>query len=104
MHPDSSGMDVRASDGPVPPPGGLLDTASVDRALAVDGAGEAHRILYSTIDQHGRPAVSTAVVFTPKVLRRPGDGRSLGGRTALSDSATTAPLRSWPAVPATMST
>lgn len=59
-------MDARDYDGPIPPPGQLLGTVPLDEELSVAGAGEAFRILYSTIDQHGRPAVSTAAVFTPK--------------------------------------
>lgn len=61
-----SGLDARSYDGPIPAPGTLLDTVDLDPALSVAGAGQAYRILYSTIDQHDRPAVSTAVVFTPK--------------------------------------
>ncbi|VEG54113.1 secretory lipase [Mycolicibacterium aurum] len=61
-----SGLDSRAYDGPTPPPGQLLDAVALDPALSVSGAGAAYRTLYSTRDQHGRPAVSTAVVFTPK--------------------------------------
>ncbi|OAN39943.1 lipase [Mycolicibacterium iranicum] len=61
-----SGMDARDYDGPIPPPGQLLGTVPLDEELSVTGAGEAFRILYSTVDQHGRPAVSTAAVFTPK--------------------------------------
>ncbi|MDG4665115.1 prolyl oligopeptidase family serine peptidase [Mycobacterium sp. 236(2023)] len=59
-------MDARSYAGPVPAPGALIETVPLDAALSVAGAGSAYRILYSTIDQHGRPAVSTAVVFTPK--------------------------------------
>lgn len=61
-----SGMDARDFDGPIPPPGELLGSVPLDEGLSVAGAGEAYRILYSTIDQHDRPAVSTAAVFTPK--------------------------------------
>ena len=64
--PNWSGLDARAYDGPIPAPGGLIDTVPLDPALSVTGAAGAYRILYATIDQHDRPAVSTAVVFTPK--------------------------------------
>lgn len=61
-----SGMDARDYDGSIPSPGQLLGTVPLDADLSVAGAAGAYRILYSTIDQHGRPAVSTAAVFTPK--------------------------------------
>ena len=61
-----SGLDARGYAGQTPAPGGLIATVPLDPALSVAGAGEAYRILYSTLDQHGRPAVSTAAVFTPK--------------------------------------
>ncbi|KUH99397.1 lipase [Mycobacterium sp. IS-3022] len=64
--PQWSGLDARAYDGPIPAPGGLIESVPLDPALSVAGADEAYRILYATIDQHDRPAVSTAVVFTPK--------------------------------------
>ncbi|WP_460358692.1 alpha/beta hydrolase family protein [Mycobacterium sp. ZZG] len=62
-----SGLDARALEVPAASPGTLLDTVPLDPALSVPGAGAAYRILYSTIDQHDRPAVSTAVVFTPSI-------------------------------------
>ncbi|MCV7227949.1 alpha/beta hydrolase family protein [Mycolicibacterium komossense] len=65
--PDWSGLDARSYAEPVPPRGGTLITqVALDPALSVAGAGAAYRILYSTLNQHDQPAVSTAVVFTPK--------------------------------------
>lgn len=64
--PQWSGLNATHYDGPIPPPGGLIDTVPLDPALSVTGAGAAYRILYSTLDQHGKPAVSTAAVFLPK--------------------------------------
>lgn len=61
-----SGLDVREYRGPIPAPGGLITTVPLDPSLSVSGAGAAYRILYATLDQHDRPAVSTAAVFTPK--------------------------------------
>ncbi|KWX68440.1 S9 family peptidase [Mycobacterium sp. NAZ190054] len=61
-----SGLDARVRDVPAAAPGTLLETVPLDPALSVAGAGAAYRILYSTIDQHDRPAVSTAVVFIPR--------------------------------------
>lgn len=66
--PDWSGLDARHYDGPIPAEGSLIRAVPLDPALSVAGAGAAYRILYSTLDQHDRPAVSTAVVFTPRGL------------------------------------
>lgn len=63
--PDWSGLDARAYDGPIPAPGTLIASVPLAPSLAVGGAGSAYRILYSTVDQHDSPAVSTAVVFLP---------------------------------------
>ncbi|MGV0834487.1 prolyl oligopeptidase family serine peptidase [Mycolicibacterium thermoresistibile] len=63
--PDWSGLDARHYDGPIPPQATLIQTAALDPALSVSGAGSAYRILYSTVNQHGQPAVSTAAVFVP---------------------------------------
>src|SRR6478752_3389639 len=64
--PNWSNLDATGYDGPIPAQGGLIATVPLDPALSVAGAGAAYRILYSTLDQHTRPAVSTAAVFTPK--------------------------------------
>ncbi len=65
--PDWSGLDARFYSEPIAPQGGTLITqVPLDPALSVAGAGGAYRILYSTLNQHDQPAVSTAVVFTPK--------------------------------------
>lgn len=64
--PQWSGLDTRSYDGAIPGPGGLIATVPLDPALSVTGAGAAYRILYATTNQHDAPAVSTAVVFTPK--------------------------------------
>ncbi|CAA0102168.1 Uncharacterised protein [Mycolicibacterium vanbaalenii] len=65
--PDWSTLDARSYGGFVPPEGGtLIAQVPLNPELSVTGAGAAYRILYSTRNQHDRPAVSTAVVFTPK--------------------------------------
>jgi dienelactone hydrolase len=64
--PDWSGLDARFYDGPIPAPGALLESVPLDPTLSVAGAGAAYRILYSSTDQHQRPAVGTAAVFVPK--------------------------------------
>lgn len=63
--PNWSGLDARSYAGPIPPAGGLIRSVPLDPALSVAGAGAAFRILYATVDQHDRPAVSTAAVFVP---------------------------------------
>ncbi len=63
--PDWSGVDARFYDGPIPAPGALIASTPLAPALSVAGAGSAYRILYSTVDQHDSPAVSTAAVFLP---------------------------------------
>lgn len=70
--PNWSGLDARAYSGPIPPDGDLIRSVPLDRALSVSGAGVAFRILYSTVDQHDRPAVSTAAVFVPRGPAPPG--------------------------------
>ncbi|WP_293235080.1 prolyl oligopeptidase family serine peptidase [Mycolicibacterium sp.] len=64
--PNWSGIDARNYGGDIPAPGHLITEAPLDPALSIDGAARAERILYSTVDQHGAPAVSTAAVFVPK--------------------------------------
>lgn len=63
--PNWSGLDVRDYHAPIPAPGTLLEVTELDPALSVPGAARAYRILYSTVDQHDSPAVSTAAVFVP---------------------------------------
>jgi Prolyl oligopeptidase family/Secretory lipase len=63
--PNWSGLDARHFDAPIPAPGTLLEVVPLDPALSVAGAARAYRILYSTVDQHDSPAVSTAAVFIP---------------------------------------
>ncbi|WP_245233900.1 S9 family peptidase [Mycobacterium sp. PS03-16] len=63
--PDWSGLDARSYDGARPPAGTLITEVPLARPLWVRGAGHAYRIAYATVDQHDRPAVSTAAVFVP---------------------------------------
>ena len=70
--PDWSGLDARFYAGPIPPAGNLIQTVPLAPHLSVAGAGAAYRILYSTTDQHGAPAVSTAAVFVPRTPAPPG--------------------------------
>lgn len=70
--PDWSGLDARFYAGPIPPAGGLIETVPLAPQLSVTGAGAAYRILYSTTNQHGAPAVSTAAVFVPHTPPPPG--------------------------------
>ncbi|MFD0925670.1 alpha/beta hydrolase family protein [Williamsia deligens] len=62
-----SGLDVRDYAGPIPTtPGTVIRSVPLDRSLWVRSAGDARRFLYSSVDQHGRMAVSTAAVFLPR--------------------------------------
>lgn len=63
--PNWSGLDARHYDAPIPVAGTLIETVPLDPALSVPGAAGAYRILYSTVDQHDSPALSTAAVFIP---------------------------------------
>ncbi len=64
--PNWSGLDARFFNEPIPPAGTTIASVPLDPALSVAGAGAAYRVLYSTVDQHDRPAVSTGAVFLPK--------------------------------------
>jgi acetyl esterase/lipase len=61
-----SGLDARNYSAVIPAPGSLIESVPLDPALSVPSASSSYRILYATTDQHSRPAVGTAVVFTPK--------------------------------------
>ncbi|KAA0103491.1 S9 family peptidase [Mycolicibacterium sp. P1-5] len=63
--PQWSGLDARFFDGPIPPPGNTIASVPLDPALSLRGAGPAFRVLYSTVNQHDQPAVSTGAVFLP---------------------------------------
>ena len=62
-----SGLDVREYAGPVPTtPGRLIRSVPLDRSLRLPNAGIAVRVLYSTTDGRGRPAVSSGSVSVPR--------------------------------------
>ncbi|OAN36094.1 lipase [Mycolicibacterium iranicum] len=63
--PSWSGLDARFFAEPIPPQGTTIASVPLDPALSLTGAGPAYRVLYSTVDQHDRPAVSTGAVFLP---------------------------------------
>lgn len=60
-----SGLDARFFAGPIPPQGTTIASVPLDPALSLAGAGRAYRVLYSTVNQRDRPAVSTGAVFLP---------------------------------------
>lgn len=60
-----SGLDARFYAGPIPPSGATIASVPLDPALSLTGAGPAYRVLYSTVNQHNQPAVSTGAVFLP---------------------------------------
>jgi hypothetical protein len=63
--PDWSGLDARLFAGPIPPQGTTVASVPLDPALSLTGAGPAYRVLYSTVNQHDQPAVSTGALFLP---------------------------------------
>jgi hypothetical protein len=68
-----SGLDVRGFAGPVPTTAGrLIRSVPLDRRLWLPAAGNATRVLYSTTDGLGRPAVSTGSVTVPTGTPPPG--------------------------------
>ncbi|WP_458318328.1 alpha/beta hydrolase family protein [Mycolicibacterium brisbanense] len=89
--PDWSGLDARDHVGPIPAPGTLISTVPLDPALSVSGAARAYRILYSTVNQHDSPAVSTAAVFLPHGEAPPGGWPTVAwahGTVGLGDDCT----------------
>lgn len=63
--PNWSGLDARFFNDPIPPAGTTIASVPLDPALSLTGAGAAYRVLYSTVNQHDQPAVSTGAVFLP---------------------------------------
>ena len=63
--PNWSGLDARFFSEPIPAPGTTIASVPLDPALSIAGAGPAYRVLYSTVNQHDQPAVSTGAVFLP---------------------------------------
>lgn len=63
--PNWSGLDARFFTDPIPTAGTTIASVPLDPALSVSGAGAAYRVVYSTVDQHDRPAVGTGAVFLP---------------------------------------
>lgn len=65
--PNWSGMNVSNYSGPIPAaPGTLIQQVPLAKPLWVNAAASAYRFLYSTSNQHGPHATSTAEVFLPK--------------------------------------
>ena len=65
--PTWSGLDAANYSGPVPAKGGQqIRSVALNPAVSLPGAGTAKRVLYSTTDQHGKPATSTGAIFVPK--------------------------------------
>lgn len=93
--PDWSGIDARNYDGEIPAPGRLIAESPLDPTLSIGGAGQADRILYSTLDQHGAAAVSTAAVFVPRGTPPPEGWPTLAwahGTVGLGDDCTPSAL------------
>ena len=63
--PDWSGLDARFFGHPIPAPGATITSVPLAPGLSLSGAGAAYRVVYSTVNQHDQPAVSTGAVFLP---------------------------------------
>lgn len=70
--PTWSGLDTRTWNQPIPAPGVPAATVPLDPRVSLPDAGRAVRTAYGTIDQHGRPAISTSAVFLPHGAPPPG--------------------------------
>ncbi|RPA59526.1 alpha/beta hydrolase [Gordonia oryzae] len=64
--PVTSGLDATGYSGPIGAPGALITQVPLASSVSVPAAGRAYRVLYSTRDVHGRPAVSSGEVLLPK--------------------------------------
>ena len=90
-----SGLDAREWSGPVPAPGVPAATVPLDPAVSLADAASAHRQVYGTVDQHGRPAVATSAVFLPHGTPPPGGWPVIAwahGTTGLGDGCTPSAL------------
>ncbi|HCS58265.1 MAG TPA: alpha/beta hydrolase [Gordonia polyisoprenivorans] len=64
--PVTSGLDATGYSGPIGAPGALITQVPLASSVSIPAAGRAYRVLYSTRDIHGRPAVSSGEVLLPK--------------------------------------
>lgn len=90
-----SGLDARNYDGPIPEAGDLIAQTPLDDAITLSAAGRAYRILYSTPDIDGAPAVSTGAVFLPSSPTPDGGYPVIAwahGTTGLGDNCTPSAL------------
>jgi hypothetical protein len=104
--PQWSGLDARAYAGSIPAAGSLITSVPLDPVLSVTGAANAFRILYATVDQHDRPAVSTAAVFVPRGAAPAGGWPVIAwahGTVGLGDDCTPSALPRRPTPPAAIS-
>lgn len=91
-----SGLDVRSYSGPIPGRvGTLMAQVPLATTVSLPDAARAYRYQYSTLDQHGRIATSTAAVFIPKGTPPPGGWPVIAwahGTTGLADQCTPSAL------------
>ncbi len=91
-----SGLDMREHAGPLPAvPGALVAASELDASLWLPGTGEAYRYAYTTPDQQGRMALSTAAVLTPRGTPPPGGWSVIAfahGTVGLGDDCTPSAL------------
>lgn len=67
-----SGIDAAHYSGPIPARGQIIAQAYLDPHVRIPNAGKQFRILYSTVDGNGRPAVSSGAVYLPDTPPPPG--------------------------------
>ncbi len=65
--PNWSGLDVTEYSGPIPAKAGtLISRVPLAAELNLPAAGDAYRIQYSSLNQHGKMATGTGAVFLPR--------------------------------------
>lgn len=93
--PNWSGLDARDWSGAIPAPGGVGASVPLAPSVSLADAGQASRMVYGTLDQHGAPAVSTSAVFLPKGTPPPGGWPVVAwahGTTGIGDDCTPSAL------------
>ncbi|WP_049793707.1 alpha/beta fold hydrolase [Hoyosella subflava] len=94
-----SGIDATDIPSPLPPQGSLIRSSPLDSAVRVPDSGLSYRILYSTLNHRGEPAVSTGTVSVPPGTPPPGGWPAIiwgHGTTGIGDDCAPSTLPSSP--------